>query len=81
MFILSPAAIKAITDDPLLRAKLIVALKVSESSLYRFYSNNEPNNDLTKYAALEVIREETGLADKKIVERIKSPASSSKITT
>jgi hypothetical protein len=70
MWILSSLAIKAISETQKLRAKLCLALECSEQSIYRFYSNNEVNNDLTKYAALEVIEEETGFPIKKIIEKV-----------
>ncbi|MEP7375548.1 MAG: hypothetical protein ABI675_19540 [Chitinophagaceae bacterium] len=70
MFILSGVAIKAITDTPGLKAKLCLALVVSENSIYRFYTTNAPNNDLTKYAALKVLRTETGYSDKEILEEV-----------
>jgi hypothetical protein len=46
--------------------KLALALGVHERTVYRYIKDN--TDDLTKAAALRVIREETGLADDQIVE-------------
>jgi hypothetical protein len=70
MFILTDAAIEAIKNSLELRNNLSTALKTSASSIYRFYTENEPNNDLTKYAALVVIRKETGWKDEKILKEV-----------
>jgi hypothetical protein len=71
MYILSTLTIKAIAETQRLRSKLSLVLDLSEQSIYRIYSNNEVNNDLTKLAALDVIEEETGFQQKKIVEKVK----------
>jgi plasmid maintenance system antidote protein VapI len=46
--------------------RLAEAIGVSEPSVYRFINDNDDN--LTKAAALKVIREETGLTDQEILE-------------
>lgn len=51
--------------------KLARALCVSDATIYRYIANNDEN--LTKAAALKVIREETGLDDSQILEE--EPAS------
>lgn len=56
-------AIKGNTD---LRRRIKEVLDISEPTLYRLL--NENNDDLTKAAALKVIREETGLTDEEILE-------------
>ena len=48
------------------RLKIAVALKVSEQTVIRYISENHEN--LTKAAALKVIREETALTDSEILE-------------
>lgn len=45
---------------------LAEALNVSTKSIYRYLSNN--SDELTKAAALQVIRETTGLEDAQILE-------------
>ncbi len=72
MFILSNRATKAIAETPGIRPKLCLALGVSEQTIYLTYTNNEPNNNLTKYAALKVILEETGLPLDKLLLEVKS---------
>lgn len=42
------------------------ALKVSTASMYRYVQGNDP--ELTKAAALKVLREETGLTDSELLE-------------
>lgn len=49
---------------------LIDALGCSENSVNRHIRDNIPNGDLTKYAALEVIRQVTGLGDDKILKKV-----------
>ncbi len=56
-------AIKGNTD---LRARLKKALNISEPTLYRLITTG--GDDLTKAAALKVIREVTGLTDNEILE-------------
>ena len=45
---------------------LAIALNVSESTARRYVNDNDDN--LTKAAALNVIRQETGLTDEEILE-------------
>lgn len=52
------------------RNRLAVELDCSVVTVDRWIKNNGDNNDLTKAAALEVIREETGLTDFEILEEI-----------
>jgi hypothetical protein len=47
--------------------KLAVAIDVSEPTVYRYINDNDDN--LTKAAAIRVIREETGLTDLEILEQ------------
>jgi hypothetical protein len=53
---------------------LALALGCSEGSINRYIRENDDN--LTKAAALEVIRKETGLTDDEILE--KEPAASTR---
>ena len=54
-------------NTPAGRRKLMAALgDVAESTIYRYIATNDDN--LTKAAALKVIREETGLTDDEILE-------------
>lgn len=48
------------------RLKIAVALNVSEQTVIRYITENHEN--LTKAAALKVIREETGFTDIEILE-------------
>jgi hypothetical protein len=70
MYTLSPEAIQALTTNPELRGRLARILGLHENSIYRIYSQNDINNDLTKFSALEVIREESGLATEKILVKV-----------
>ena len=64
---LSHIAILAVKGaSPGIVKKLAPAIGASESSVYRFINDNDDN--LTKAAALKVIREETGLSDEEILE-------------
>jgi hypothetical protein len=64
---LSRIAILAVKGaSPGIVKKLAGAIGVSEPSIYRFINDNDDN--LTKAAALKVIREETGLTDEEILE-------------
>lgn len=56
----------AIKGDKDLRAKIKAALNISEPTLYRLLSQND--EDLTKAAALKVIREGLDLTDMDILE-------------
>lgn len=81
MFILTAKAIEAINNTTGIRAKLSLALGgISVGSIYRFIRENEPNNDLTKYAALQVIRKETGLPDKEILKAVVDKKTLAKVT-
>lgn len=53
--------------NPAIRAKLVLALGVTDQTIQRYIKDN--SDDLTKAAALEVIRQETGLSDKQILIR------------
>jgi hypothetical protein len=65
---LSRIAILAIKGScPGIIEKLSDALGGSEPTIYRYISDNHSN--LTKAAALEVIREVTGLTDDQILEK------------
>lgn len=55
-------------SSPAIVKKLAAALVVSDATIYR-YVNDEEDDNLTKAAALAVIREETGLADEEILEQ------------
>lgn len=52
------------------RTKNLLALALDRSvwTIERLIDSNEENSDLTKAAALKVIRQQTGLTDKKILE-------------
>lgn len=60
--------------SPGIKLKLALALNCSEGSINRYLRENDDN--LTKAAALEVIRKETGLTDDEILE--KNPTSSAR---
>lgn len=49
-----------------IRPLLALALRKSESTILRYIYNNE--DDLTKAAAMQVIRKETGLKDSEILQ-------------
>ncbi len=63
---LTDKALQAIRDhSPGIKSKLALALKCSEGSINRYIRKNDDN--LTKAAALKVIKEETRLSDKEIL--------------
>lgn len=51
------------------------SIGVSRASMYRYIKDNE--SDLTKAAALQVLRRETGLGDSELLEEEKAPAAQS----
>lgn len=64
---LSKAAILALKGTgPEVKDALAAVLGVSSKTLYRYINNND--DSLTKAAALEFIRKETGLPDSEILE-------------
>lgn len=67
---LSHLAIIAVRGSKGIVPKLAEALLVSEPSVYKYIRENEPNGELTKAAAIQVIREETGLSDSAILESV-----------
>lgn len=71
---LSRIAILAIRGaSPGIVKRLAEAIEASEPSIYKWISDNHSN--LTKAAAMKVIREETGLTDEQILEEdVKEPA-------
>jgi hypothetical protein len=62
----------AIKGDKNTRRRLKETLNISEPTLYRLL--NENDDDLTKAAALKVIREDLNLTDEEILEEEKSEA-------
>lgn len=64
---LSPQALEQINNSPV-RLRLAIALGCTERWISALIKGNEPNNDLTKAAALQVIQNETGLEQSDILE-------------
>jgi transcriptional antiterminator len=62
---LSQKALKAI-NTPVIRRRLMDALGCTEFTISRYIQKNSDN--LTKAAAMQVIREVTGLPDSEILE-------------
>lgn len=62
--------IMAIRGNTAIRKRLKDTLDISEPTLYRLLTENNENDDLTKAAALKVIREELGLTDSEILEEM-----------
>ncbi len=64
MYTLSPKALKKIESlRPTIIYHLAIALAPSsDDSINRYIRENRTNGDLTKYAALEVLQQETGLS-------------------
>ncbi len=69
---LTQIALQRISDSRSLPKKLAGVLKVSRVTMWRYINDN--HDSLTKAAALQVIREETGLADHEILEPEKQVA-------
>lgn len=72
---LSNRAIEVIKGNKRLRNRLALDLDKHFSTIDRWIDANEPNGDLTTYAALEIIREEGGLLDEEILVRETEPQS------
>ena len=71
---LTKLAIESILQhSPGIKSKLALALGCSEGSINRYLRENDDN--LTKAAALEVIRKETGLTDDEILEKVSATSS------
>jgi len=64
---LTKLVLSAIKGDSDLRLKVRTALGVSNPTMTRLLREND--DDLTKAAAMQVIREETGLSDDQILEQ------------
>jgi adenosine/AMP kinase len=65
---LTNIALEAIRQhSPGIKLKLALALNCSEGSINRYIRDNDDN--LTKVAALEVIRKESGLSEEQIFEK------------
>lgn len=58
----------SLINKPRVRVRLAMELDCSEQSVIRYINANQVNGELTKAAALKVIREETGLSDTEILE-------------
>jgi hypothetical protein len=69
---LTQIAIDALKGNKRARARLQLDMDKSEFTINRWIAENDDN--LTKAAALKVIREETGLSDNQILEVEKSAA-------
>jgi len=63
---LSQKALKAI-NNPITRRRLMDVLDCTEFTIARYIQKNSDN--LTKAAAMQVIREVTGLSDQEILEQ------------
>jgi hypothetical protein len=64
--VLSQKALKAI-NNPETRRRLMDALKCTEFTIARYIQRNSDN--LTKAAALQIIREVSGMTDNEILEQ------------
>lgn len=69
---LSQLALLAVRGSKTIVPQLADALEVSVSTVYRYISSN--SDELTKAAALNIIREVTGLEDSQILEPAKISA-------
>jgi hypothetical protein len=67
---LTPKAIEKIKESTRLKARLALVLNKSGYTIERWVSENEDNGDLTKVAAIQVIKEEAQLSDNEILEEI-----------
>lgn len=70
---LTTKAIKAVGEKSV-RLKLCVKLDFTEQWILKMIAANKDNGPLTTAAALQVIREETGLKEKEILEDEKADA-------
>ena len=69
---LSTAGISIIRGNRTIWQAVRKALDVSTASMYRYVSLND--SELTKAAALQVLRKETGLGDSELLEEEKETA-------
>lgn len=74
---LSKRAIKAI-NVPKVRNLLALALGCTDQTVTRYIKDNEPNGDLTKVVALEIIKRETKLSDSQLWHKERTVESVSK---
>lgn len=65
---LTNTAIQAAKSNTRLKALLSLGFEKSVHTIDRWISENEPNGDLTKAAAIQLIQEETGLTQDQILE-------------
>lgn len=63
--ILTQTAIAAVRKNSSIRMKLAEALGCTDFTIIRYLANNSDN--LTKAAALKIIKQETGLSEKQIL--------------
>lgn len=63
---LKKIVLMAVKGDRTIRKRIKEVLGISEPTLYRILTEND--DDLTKAAVMQVIREETGLSDSEILE-------------
>lgn len=69
---LSTAGISILRGNKAIWEATREALGVSIASMYRYVQSNDA--ELTKAAAMKVLREETGLTDSELLEEEKEPA-------
>lgn len=65
---ITTTAIAAMKKNLRLRNRLALEMDKSAQTIERWIDVNESNGDLTTIKAIQVIREETGLADTEILE-------------
>lgn len=71
MYRLTQIALTRIEENkPSSHLEVALALGCSAMTVYRLFRENVTNGDLTKMAALEVIREVTGLTEDEILESV-----------
>lgn len=68
---LTQKAIDKIKDSKSLPKRLANVLGVSRVTMWRYLNSN--NDELTKAAAIKIIREETGLSDEEILDESEEP--------
>ena len=68
----SNKVLELLANDAALRMQVALALGISEAGMKRNIERNSSN--LTKIAAIRVIKKMTGLKEKEILETAKTPA-------
>ena len=66
--ILTPKALRNLRKNRKIYTLIAIELGMTEGNVRRIANDNEPNNDLTKFSAVNVIKQNTGLKEVEILK-------------